>query len=195
MNNENYDSAVKVIKSAILKAQYEAVKSVNEKQLLLYFAIGKYISTNTRNGIWGEGAIDTISKKLDRELPGLRGFSGRNLRYMRTFYEEWSILESIPNSNLETAVAKIDSYIIELPVLSSQIISLSTFLSVAYSLHLLILSKVKDLEERIYYINKVAEYNYTRTELAALIKNDDYHTRGALPNNFNKALSSSTQAF
>lgn len=195
MNNENYDSAVKVIKSAILKAQYEAVKSVNEKQLLLYFAIGKYISTNTRNGIWGEGAIDAISKKLDRELPGLRGFSGRNLRYMRTFYEEWSILESIPNSNLETAVAKIDSYIIELPVLSSQIISLSTFLSVAYSLHLLILSKVKDLEERIYYINKVAEYNYTRTELAASIKNDDYHTQGALPNNFNKALSSSTQAF
>ena len=72
-------------------------------------AVGKYISTNTRNGIWGEGAIDAISKKLDRELPGLRDFSGRNLRYMRTFYEEWNYLEKLPNINLETTVAKIDS--------------------------------------------------------------------------------------
>ena len=93
-------------------------------ELFYFFVIGKYISANTRNGIWGEGAIDAISKKLDRELPGLRGFSGRNLRYMRTFYEEWSILESIPNCNLETAVAKTDSCSIELPILSSKIISL-----------------------------------------------------------------------
>lgn len=90
----NYDEAVKVIKTAILQSQYDAAAAVNGKQLMLYYGIGKYISANSRNGFWGKGAIDTISERLDKELPGLRGFSGRSLRYMRTFYEEWSYLES-----------------------------------------------------------------------------------------------------
>lgn len=75
-------------------SQYEAIKSVNEKQLSLYYGIGKYISVNSRNGFWGKGAIDAIAEQLDKELPGLRGFSARNLRNMRTFYEEWRRLDS-----------------------------------------------------------------------------------------------------
>ncbi len=90
---QTYNEAVQAIKTAILNSQYEAAKSVNEKQLMLYFGIGKYISLNSRNGFWGKGAIDTISEQLDKEMPGLKGFSPRNLRNMRTFYEEWQIFE------------------------------------------------------------------------------------------------------
>ena len=89
-----YDGAVQIIKAAILRSQYAAARSVNEEQLKLYFGIGKYISLNSRKGFWGKGAIDAISEQLQRELPGLRGFSARNLRNMRTFYEEWSMLDS-----------------------------------------------------------------------------------------------------
>ena len=85
-----YGDAVQAIKQAILKSQYEAVKGVNAQQLALYYSIGGYISANTRTGTWGKGAIDAISSQLQEELPGLRGFSARNLKYMRTFYEEWS---------------------------------------------------------------------------------------------------------
>ena len=67
---ENYDDAVKTIKAAILQSQYEAARSVNEKQLMLYYGIGKYISLNSRKGFWGKGAIDTISERLQKELPG-----------------------------------------------------------------------------------------------------------------------------
>ena len=84
---QNYDDAVEIIKTAILQSQYDAARSVNEKQLTLYYGIGKYISLNSRSGFWGKGAIDAISERLDKELPGLRGFSARNLRYMRMFYE------------------------------------------------------------------------------------------------------------
>lgn len=91
---QNYSEAVRIIKSAILQSQYDAAKSVNEKQLMLYYDIGKYISLNSRNCFWGKGAIDAISEQLDKELSGLKGFSARNLRYMRTFYEEWSMLDS-----------------------------------------------------------------------------------------------------
>ena len=86
----HYGDAVRVIKQAILQSQYEAAKGVNAQQLALYYSIGGYISANTRTGTWGKGAIDAISSRLQEELPGLRGFSARNLKYMRTFYEEWS---------------------------------------------------------------------------------------------------------
>ena len=102
---QNYDSAVEVIKTAILQSQYDAARSVNEKQLMLYYGIGKYISLNSRKGFWGKGAIDAISEKLDKELPGLKGFSARNLRNMRTFYEEWIMLDQMLDEELNLAEA------------------------------------------------------------------------------------------
>ena len=51
-----YRQAVQVIKEALLRSQYDAARSVNEKQLMLYFGIGKYISANSRKGFWG--AVD-----------------------------------------------------------------------------------------------------------------------------------------
>lgn len=89
--NEELRTAVKTIKQAILQSQNRAAKSVNSEQLSLYFGIGRYISEHSRVGFWGTGAIKGISEQLQRELPGLRGFGERQLKNMRTFYEEWSI--------------------------------------------------------------------------------------------------------
>ena len=50
------------------------------------------ISQFSVHGFWGTGALSSISERLQKKLPGLRGFSERNLKYMRTFYEEWSPL-------------------------------------------------------------------------------------------------------
>lgn len=69
---QNYDEAVEAIKTAILQSQYDAARTVNEKQLMLYYSIGKYISLNSRNGFWGKGAINAISEQLDKELSGLQ---------------------------------------------------------------------------------------------------------------------------
>ena len=91
---ENYAIAVKTIKTAILQGQYAAAKGTNRIQLATYFAIGKYISLNSRQGFWGKGAIETISEQLRRELPGLRGYSPSNMKNMRLFYEKWSVLDS-----------------------------------------------------------------------------------------------------
>ena len=54
MRERNYDYAVDTIKNAILNSQYEALKSINEKQIILYYSIGKYISKNSRQG-FGDG--------------------------------------------------------------------------------------------------------------------------------------------
>ena len=98
--NPNYSKAIQLIKGAILKSRYRAAALANRELLSLYYGIGKYISENSRQYFWGTGAIETISKQLQQELPGLRGFSEGNLRKMRIFFEEWEILNS--NRSLST---------------------------------------------------------------------------------------------
>ena len=98
----SYTSAADQIKEAILSSQYTAAKQVNAVQLSLYYGVGRYVSQNTRKGVWGTGAIKAISEQLHKELPGLRGFSERNIKNMRAFYEEWQGLDT----NLETTVSK-----------------------------------------------------------------------------------------
>ena len=92
--------AVETIKTAILQGQYEALKEVNRVQLAVYYAIGKYLSKNTRKGVWGTSALKQISDQLRKELPGLRGYSEANLKNMRLFYEQWIQLDS--NSSVAT---------------------------------------------------------------------------------------------
>ena len=90
--------AVEAIKTAIMQGQYEALKDVNRVQLAVYFAIGKYLSKNTRKGLLRTGAIEAISEQLHKELPGLRGFSVTQMYEMRKFYEEWIALDSETSS-------------------------------------------------------------------------------------------------
>lgn len=70
----DYIEAVKKIKAAILQSRYMAARLANAEQLKLYFGIGAYVSANSREHKWGTGAIESISRRLQIELPGLRGF-------------------------------------------------------------------------------------------------------------------------
>ncbi|MEA4996705.1 MAG: DUF1016 N-terminal domain-containing protein, partial [Petrimonas sp.] len=66
----NYADVVRQIKNAILQSRYRAAKLANREMLSLYFGIGKFISENSRNHFWGTGAIESISERLQQELPG-----------------------------------------------------------------------------------------------------------------------------
>ena len=205
---EKYDEAVKVIKAAILQSQYDAARSVNEKQLALYFCIGKYISLNSRKGFWGTGAIDAISERLDQELPGLRGFTSRNLRYMRSFYEAWSALESAEkpltiteeqSNHSELANSKMEPIrpdsIWNLQIPNSTAFPFEAFFQIGFTHHRIILGKVKEIDERLFYIQHCAKEHCTVEELKASITRDDFHHQGNLPNNFLRTLPASEQAF
>lgn len=203
----NYDEAVKAIKTAILQSQYDAARAVNEKQLMLYYGIGKYISLNSRNGFWGKGAIDAISEQLDKKLPGLRGFTSRNLRYMRTFYEEWKMLdftgqpEKIAENvleNLEFASSKTERTAIQLiwnlEIPNCKNFPMDAFLHIGFTHHRVILGKIKNLEERLFYIRRCADEHFTVEALKSSLAADDYHHQGNLPNNFVRTLSTGQQA-
>lgn len=84
--------AVQVIKTAILQSQERTTRNVNADLIALNYAVGGYVSENTRNKVWGSGAIMQISEQLQKELPGLKGFSESSIKNMRQFYEEWNTI-------------------------------------------------------------------------------------------------------
>lgn len=144
----NFNQAIQTIKSAILQSRYRAATLVNREMLSLYFGIGKFISENSRNHYWGTNAIETISVKLQQELPGLRGFSPVNIKRMRQFYENWG--KYFQNSD--------NKYNIIRPIVPDDFRSFdwNNFLLIGFSHHYEIIIKTNSIEERIFYINKCA---------------------------------------
>ena len=222
--NTELANAVQVIKSAILQSQQRALVAINQEQLALYYGIGRYISENTRNGSWGNGVIDEISEQLRKELPGLRGFSASNLRKMRLFYEEWKQIScnsfdasnKLSNEQQNSFVASneltneqrnlfvtnklVNSFVAsnEFPVVQFNIeadFPISAFMNIGFSHHYTIISKVKDIEERKFYIQFAADTKAKVEDLELVIKSDLYHHQGNLPNNFRKVIPDQLQAF
>ena len=147
-----YRDVVEAIKTTILQAQHAAAKSANAKQLQLYYAVGGYISIDTRNGAWGTGALKAISEQLQRELPGLRGFSESSLKYMRIFFEQWSSslgadsLDDSPVAAGESGASDLSS-IRQLQLTNCANLDLNEFCSIGFTHHRVILSNAKTLEE------------------------------------------------
>ncbi len=218
-----YNKAVETIKTAILQGQYEAAKGVNRIQLAVYFAIGKYISLNTRKGKWGTGALEAISQQLRKELPGLRGFSATQLREMRLFYEAWIMLD--PNSSVMTdelqvidnhkatnssvmtdelnanstiAIAELQDYKIDIyqaiKIPETKDFPLEDFFKLPFTHHTIIRSGVKSIDARYYYIHRAAEENLQSRVLEKLIKEDAYSHQDLMPSNFTQTLPNASLA-
>lgn len=202
--NEKYLDAVKAIKTAILRSQCRMAKQGNTELLSLYYGIGGYVSGNSRKGTWGTGAIDEISSRLRKEMPGLRGFSAANIKFMRQFYEAWqpylqnnldnaavvksltivSDLEQIEHNQLNISQNR-------LPLVSD--LSMEIFTQVSFTHHMVILRKTSSLDERLFYIRKCAHGSWSKIVLQAKLKEDLYHHQGALPNNFSMTLPNDKQ--
>ena len=181
-----YNHAAETIKNAILKGQYEAAKGVNRVQLLTYFAIGKYVSLNTRNGVWGTGALKAISDRLRKILPGLRGYGETQLREMRLFYEGWSFLDSnssVVTDELQHVVSVED--ILDLVKIETPIeFPMDDYLKTPFTHHTVLLRKCKNTEERYYYMGRCVEEHMSVPRLEQVITDGEFKKAGKVPNNF-----------
>ena len=194
-------NAVQAIKGAILQSQQRALAAINQEQLALYYGIGRFVSMNTRNKNWGKGFIEAVSEQLRKELPGLRGFSAASLRKMRTFYEEWQMLSD--NSFVETnKLVDIESNSFvgtnELPTVQFKIdanFPITAFMNIGFTHHYAIISKVKDVEQRKFYIQFAADTKAKVEDLEQIINDDLYSHQGELPNNFKKTIPDQLQAY
>lgn len=189
-----YNDDVQAIKQAILQSQYQAAKRANALQLGLYYSVGGFVSERVESGRWGEGALKAVSGQLQRELPGLRGFSERNLYYMKTFYEVWApVIGGASDSALASAELPSDDFL-HLQVQKVPDFPAKDFLGIGFTQHRTILEKVKDRDERFFYIRCCAREHYRVEDLRRAIKRDDYHHQGQMPNNFLATMPSSQRA-
>lgn len=194
-------NVVHTIKEAILQSQQRALTVINQEQLALYYRIGQFVSLNTRNRNWGKGFIEAISEQLRKELPGLRGFSSASLRKMRTFYEEWQMLSD--NSFVSTNEFNDEEHNLfvptnELPAIKFKMeanFPIAAFMNIGFTHHYAIISKVKDVKQRIFYIQFAADSKAKVEDLERVINDDLYTHQGKLPNNFKKTIPDHLQAY
>lgn len=197
-----YCQAAEAIKTAILQSQYEAAKGVNRVQLALYYGIGKFISVKTRKGVWGTNALQTISDKLRKDLPGLRGFSANSLKNMRKFYENWMMLDAAntaadPNSTIAIVELEGGENVVEVGAMHIQELNdfpVEDFFRVPFTHHIRIIEGSKDIKARYYYIHKTAEEHLQVDKLTSLIKAGGFAHCDKMPSNFPKTISDASLA-
>lgn len=148
------------IKEKIHQAQYEAMKQVNNTLLTLYWEIGKSIVEKQNQHGWGKSIVQTLSKDLQNEFPGVQGYSARNLWYMRNFYDQYK-----KNTKLQPLVAEI-----------------------SWSHNMVIMEKCKEDLERQFYIQMAKKYGWTKNVLIHQIEGKSYEKFLLNQTNFDKAV-------
>ena len=187
-----YVEFIQSIKRQIVQSRYAAARLANREQLLLYFKTGKMISDKIKAQKWGAKVLDQISADLQKELPGLKGYSPGNLIKIRIFAEAYS-----PHLTIGlTASNQIGSaYFGEAFSISSTLSNLiqgkgfyEAFSSISYSHHFTIITKIKSWEGRIFYIEIAASNFWSLTVLEHNIENNLFAKEGRLPNNFESTV-------
>ena len=157
-----YNNFFNEIIQAINSAKYDAYKTLNKHHIGLNFEIGKLIVKNQDANNWGKSIVDNLSEDLNKQIDGIKGYSSQNLWRMRQFYLEY----------------KDESVLLNLAV------------KIPWGQNLLIMHKIKNKEEREYYLNATDKLAWSRAVLLNQIKADAYkrHLLNPKQSNFEKAL-------
>ena len=157
---ENYDDFLRDLKERIRSAQVRAALSVNRELVLLYWQLGQDILTRQRQQGWGAKVIDRLARDLQKEFPDMKGFSPRNLKYMRAFAEAY------PNEQIvQEVLAQITWYH-----------------------NIALIEKLKSPEERLWYAQKTVEHGWSRNVLVHQIETGLHRRLGAALTNFDRTL-------
>ncbi|MCL1919676.1 MAG: PDDEXK nuclease domain-containing protein [Kiritimatiellaeota bacterium] len=191
-----YGSFIKEIKELVYRRQYEALKHVNTELMQLYWEIGGEITRQQHQKGWGKSVVEVLAKELQKEFPGVQGFSARNLWLMRDFYREYS-----PSSNLQPTVADLGGSNLaqsardsgkakrnpsasvsgnsNLPPLAAEI---------SWSKNIVIMQKCKDQLQREFYIRMTKRYGWTKDVLINNIENRAFEKHLTNQTNFDDTL-------
>jgi predicted nuclease of restriction endonuclease-like (RecB) superfamily len=102
--SSDYQDWLTGVKSKLRSVQLKAAVAVNSALLVFYWELGAEIVEKQKERTWGDGFLQQLSQDLMADFPEMKGFSYRNLRYIR----QWHLFyrESIPN--WQQAVARIE---------------------------------------------------------------------------------------
>ncbi len=156
------------IKSRVRKAQNRLATVANIELLTLYWDIGGLLVDRQKMEGWGAGVLRRLATDLKNELSDQQGYSERNLKLMTQFYREYPGLFAIG----QQAVADIHASVRTL----------------SWSVNILLIQKVKDLEIRQWYMRACIEQSWGRDIHAVMIKSNAHERQGVALNNFDDCL-------
>ena len=148
------------ITSRIRSAQYEALKAVNKEMIALYWEIGKRITEQQAALGWGKSVVENLSRDIQKEFPGIKGFGVSNMWDMARFYAEYQ-----SNKILQPLVGEI-----------------------SWSKHIVILTKCKETQQRQFYILATKKYGWTKDVLINKIEAKSYENYLLGQSNFDLTL-------
>ncbi len=191
--NRDFKSWVSQLKQDIRSAQIKAAIKVNTELLRLYWRMGADICEKQKSASWGDGWLKELSRELMTEFPDMKGFSHRNLQYIRQWYlfynQEYTIVQQVvaqlEDVNVQQPVAKLDNDMRQQPVAQ---ISEDVFFSVPWGHHLYIISQCKDVSRAVFYLKKTVENGWSRAVLLNYLDTNLYERQGKAVNNFNRLL-------
>lgn len=155
-----YRRALSSIQERVRTAQVRAATAAQRELVLLYWDIGHEITRLQSEHGWGAKVIDHLSRDLRADLPDTKGFSIRNLKYMRAFAEAW------PDR------AIVQQVVAQLP----------------WSHQLVLLDKLGAAEERLFYLRAGVEHGWSRNVLALQIESRLHLRQGQAVTNFHRTL-------
>lgn len=184
-----YSEILGSLREKINQARLRAVLAVNAELLGMYWEIGRVIAANESEAGWGAKIIQRLASDLKTEFPDMKGFSPRNLRYMREFhlaYPSFSILQH-GAAKLDVAPSEGDKYT-QTTINQEDIILQQAAAKLPWGHHMVILDKAKETEMRAFYVLKCLENNWSRAVLALQIETRLHDRQGMSLNNFSTAL-------
>ena len=208
--NKEYKDFLIQVKTQIRSSQAKAALAVNSSLIYLYWNLGKLIAEKQEAYSWGNSVIETLSGDLKSEFPDSSGFSSRNLFNIRRFYlfynnekvrqaaaqlnlpkvlqlaaqiNQQSIDANTNLSKVQQVVAQINDSDTDIPKV------LQLVAQIPWGHQLIILDKIKDPIEALFYMQQTIEYSWTRAVLGIQMEQNLYARQGKAINNFKKTLS------
>ena len=169
----NYAYLLKQVKARVLLAQKKAIYTANEEMLSMYWDIGKLLSESQKQIGWGNNALEKLANDLKNDYPEMKGFSVRNCQVMMQFYNEYN--QQLTNT--QRTVAHLEYSNLILPVKQ-----------LGWAHNVALMQKVKDIKARYWYMIQCLKNGWSRDFLIEAIKQDYYHSHGALASNFDTTL-------
>lgn len=179
--DKKYKNWIADIGMRFKRSQIKAATKVNEEMLLFYWELGRDIEAIKPQNLYGTNFYEKISKDLTKELPDVKSFSPRNLRYMNDFYLLYSdavnlqqVVAELPDTNLQQVVAKSE---------------MQNIFRIPWGHHICILNKCKgNLEKSLFFVEKTMEHNWSRAVLMNFLDTNLYEREGKAISNFTRAL-------
>jgi len=204
LDNE-YKNWISELKLKVRSAQIKAAIAVNKELILFYWDLGNMLSEKIKTSNWGDKVLENVSKDLKDEFPDMKGFSVTNLKYCKLFYEYFLIsqqaVDQLPiSSQLEDGFSLSPQLGDELSkgqdLKSSQLVNENNNSLIVQQLvaqipwgHIIIIiTKIKNIVEAIFYIQKTKENNWSRDVLSLQIKSNLYQRQGSAITNFSNTL-------